>query len=75
MHPGPAGGGDGRAQFEEFTVSEVYCPRCRTARPVRARILLVLPDGELHEYFCAQCGESLATRKTTAPPPSLRPGR
>lgn len=65
-------GGGAKAQFDDFTVSEVYCPRCRMSRPVRQRLLLVLPDGELHEYFCSVCSESLATRKTSLPPVAMR---
>ena len=30
--------------------------------PVRSRLLLVLPDGELHEYLCVACGESLGSK-------------
>lgn len=30
--------------------------------PVRQRLLLFLPDGELHEYLCQRCGTSLGTR-------------
>ncbi len=52
----------------------LLCPRCRVARPVRERLLLVLPDGELHEYLCSACGASAGTRKVTAPLPSLYPG-
>jgi len=51
-------------QFESLSVSELYCPKCRTARPVRERLLLVLPAGEVHEYRCTVCGESLGTRET-----------
>ena len=49
-------------QFEEFTASELWCPRCRRAMPVRSRLLLVLPDGELHEYLCMGCASSLGTK-------------
>jgi hypothetical protein len=35
---------------------------------VRERLLLVLPDGELNEYLCGDCGSSVGTRKVTAPP-------
>jgi hypothetical protein len=35
---------------------------------VRERLLLVLPDGELHEYRCAACAQSLGTRTVTARP-------
>jgi len=33
------------------------------SRPVRERLLLVLPGAELHEYRCMACGMSLATRE------------
>ncbi|MHC1728857.1 MAG: cytoplasmic protein [Syntrophobacteraceae bacterium] len=49
-------------QFEEFRASALYCPRCKTAMPVRSRLLLILPDGELHEYLCQVCATSLGTR-------------
>jgi hypothetical protein len=32
---------------------------------VRERLLLVLPDGELHEYQCRVCGDSLGSKKVT----------
>ena len=54
--------------FEEFQASVLLCPRCRVARPVRERLLLVLPDGELHEYLCTACGASVGSRKTAAAP-------
>jgi len=46
----------------------LFCNRCRAPRPVRERLLLVLPDGELNEYLCGACGASVGTRKVTAPP-------
>ena len=55
-------------QFEKLAATELYCPRCRVAQPVRERLLLVLPHAELHEYRCSVCGDSLATREVTAPP-------
>jgi len=30
--------------------------------PVRSRLLLFLPDGELHEYLCQACASSLGTK-------------
>jgi len=54
--------------FRDLQASELYCPRCQAARPVRERLLLVLPDGELHEYRCAACAQSLGTRTVTARP-------
>lgn len=57
--------------FEDFEASVLFCGRCRAPRPVRERLLLVLPDGELREYLCAACGGSVGTRKLSAAPPVL----
>lgn len=57
-----------RAQFGAFTASELYCPKCRRSQPVRERLLLVLPSGELHEYVCSRCATSLGTREVTHGP-------
>ena len=61
----------GRQSFEEFQASVLFCNRCRAPRPVRERLLLVLPDGELNEYLCTACGGSVGSRKVTAPAPIL----
>ena len=58
-----------RGTFEELQASVLFCGRCREPRPVRERLLLVLPDGELNEYLCRACGSSVGTRKVTAAPP------
>lgn len=60
--------------FEEFQASVLFCNRCRAPRPVRERLLLILPDGELHEYLCSACGASVGSRKVSAPPPVLIAG-
>ncbi|MEO8274438.1 MAG: hypothetical protein ABI620_10265 [Chloroflexota bacterium] len=60
--------GPGRGSFEDLQASVLFCARCKSARPVRERLLLVLPDGELNEYLCRDCGASVGTRKVTAPP-------
>lgn len=49
-------------QFGSFVASELYCPKCKRAQPVRERLLLLLPTGELYEYLCRQCGTSLGER-------------
>jgi len=63
-------------QFGTFTASELYCPKCQSSQPVRERLLLVLPTGELHEFLCSRCGTSLGKRTVTgpavAPPPRAR---
>lgn len=62
-----------RQQFGNFIASELYCPKCKRAQPVRERLLLVLPSGELHEYLCSDCGSSLGERTVSGPPPAVRP--
>ncbi len=53
-------------QFDDFRASSLYCTPCGKAQPVRQRLLLVLPDRELHEYQCEVCGESVGQREVTA---------
>jgi len=54
-------------QFGQFTASELYCPKCKSSQPVRERLLLVLPTGELHEFLCSNCATSLGKRTVTGP--------
>ena len=49
--------------YEEFDAVSLYCPQCRAALPVRQRLLLVLPDGELYEYRCARCNTLVGKKK------------
>lgn len=58
-------------QFGAFTASELYCPKCGSSQPVRERLLLLLPSGELHEYLCRRCGTSLGERTVSSPPKPL----
>ncbi len=64
-------GAEPPGDFEELQASVLFCARCRQPRPVRERLLLVLPDGELHEYLCTACGESVGSRKVSGAPPAL----
>ena len=57
------------SQFGDFIASELFCPKCQRSQPVRQRLLLVLPSGELFEYLCAQCGTSLGQRTVTGAHP------
>jgi hypothetical protein len=63
----PAGPPRRAGQFEEFQASALFCERCKQAQPVRERLLLVLPDGDLYEYLCAACNASLGKRRRTEP--------
>jgi hypothetical protein len=57
--------------FEALQASMLFCSRCRVAQPVRERLLLILPDGELFEYLCVACGSSVGSRKVSAPVPPV----
>jgi len=48
--------------YKEFDATELFCPRCRRAVPVRKRLLLVLPEGEKYEYLCAVCSSTVGTK-------------
>jgi hypothetical protein len=60
-------------QFGDFSASELYCPKCGRAQPVRERLLLVLLDGEIREYLCAGCGSSLGKRTVTGAQTNVMP--
>ncbi len=53
-------------QFENFTASSLYCAKCKTAMPVRERLLLVLPEKEIYDYLCTGCASSVGQREITA---------
>jgi hypothetical protein len=53
-------------QFETLTASSLYCDKCKTAMPVRERLLLILPDKEIFDYLCTGCGSSVGQREVTA---------
>jgi hypothetical protein len=52
-------------QFENFTASSLYCEKCKTAMPVRERLLLILPDKEIYDYLCTGCAASVGQREVT----------
>jgi len=51
-----------KSAYDQFEASELFCPRCRKAVPVRKRLLLILPDGDKYEYLCSRCSTSLGTK-------------
>jgi hypothetical protein len=55
-----------QSQFEDFTASTLYCEKCRATTPVRERLLLVLPEKEIFDYLCAECGSSVGQREVSA---------
>jgi hypothetical protein len=62
--------------FDQFNAALLYCNKCGQAMPVRQRLLLVLPDGELYDYTCQRCNSSVGSKTEKAGvDPSARSGR
>jgi hypothetical protein len=53
-------------QFDQFNAALLYCNKCGRAMPVRQRLLLVLPDGELYDYTCQACNSSVGSKTEKA---------
>lgn len=51
-------------QYEDLQATYLYCDNCEGSMPVRERLLLILPDGNLYEYFCSACGKVVGDKKT-----------
>jgi uncharacterized protein YbaR (Trm112 family) len=52
----------GSDMYDQFEATELYCPKCRQAVPVRKRLLLILPEGDKYEYTCSYCAESVGAK-------------
>jgi hypothetical protein len=59
---GFAGQENRQDMFKELDATELYCPKCKRAVPVRKRLLLVLPEGDKYEYLCAICLEPVGSK-------------
>jgi hypothetical protein len=67
--PRPVGDTNGamKKQFEQLQASVLFCDTCQRAMPVRQRLLLILPDGELYDYLCQGCGSSVGSKTDREP--------
>jgi hypothetical protein len=54
--------------FDQFNAALLYCNKCGKAMPVRERLLLVLPDGELYDYTCQGCNSSVGSKTARVAP-------
>jgi hypothetical protein len=53
--------------FDALEASELFCPTCKMARPVRRHLLLVLPTGSKYEYRCAACATAVGAKDDSDP--------
>lgn len=54
-----------REQYKDFDATQLFCPKCKQAVPVRKRLLLVLPSGDKYDYTCVFCGTSVGEKTVT----------
>jgi len=59
-HQKPAG--QPQESFQDLEATELYCPNCKRAVPVRKFLLLILPDGDRYEYRCQFCGTTVGDK-------------
>lgn len=59
--------------FDQFNAALLYCNKCGRAMPVRQRLLLVLPEGELYDYTCQKCNSSVGSKTEKAGNPTGTP--
>jgi hypothetical protein len=60
-----------RETYKDFDATELFCPTCRRAVPVRKRLLLILSNGDKYDYSCVFCGTSVGD-KTVSQKDNLR---
>ena len=51
-------------QYDDLQATYLYCDSCGGSMPVREKLLLILPDGDLYAYLCSGCGQTLGDKKT-----------
>jgi hypothetical protein len=48
--------------YDDFDATELYCPKCNRAVPVRKKLLIILSSGDKYDYSCVFCGTSLGDK-------------
>lgn len=61
---GPLAPAGRRSAFGEFQATQLYCPTCGRAMPVKEHLVLYLPSGALYHYRCVRCHATLGKRQT-----------
>ena len=54
-----------RETYKDFDATELLCPKCKRAVPVRKRLLLVLSNGDKFDYTCVFCRTSVGDKMVT----------
>ena len=51
-----------KPSYKDFDATELFCPKCGRAVPVRKRLRLVLSEGDKYDYSCVYCGTSVGDK-------------
>ena len=54
-----------RETYKDFDATELFCPHCKRAVPVRKKLLLILSNGNKYDYSCVYCGLSVGDKMVT----------
>jgi len=57
----------GNKEFERFEPLSLFCPKCKRLVPVIKKLLLILPEGEIYDYICSNCGEIVGGKREKSP--------
>jgi hypothetical protein len=57
-----------RSQFQNLNATQLYCPTCQRAMPVREKLALFLLSGAIYHYVCVGCDNVLGKKEDAAPP-------
>ncbi len=53
-------------QFRSLNATQLYCPTCQRAMPVREKLALYVPTGAIYHYVCASCDTVLGRKEDGA---------
>ena len=54
-------------QFRNLNATQLYCPKCQRAMPVREKLALYLLSGAIYHYVCVGCDSVLGKKEDAAP--------
>ncbi|MBI4871994.1 MAG: cytoplasmic protein [Candidatus Riflebacteria bacterium] len=60
-----------QGQFRQMNATQLYCPTCRQAMPVREKLALFVPSGAIYHYVCVNCDTMLGRKEDSAAGPRL----
>ena len=63
MPMGRMAGGRPAQGGTSLNATQLYCPTCKQAMPVREHVALYLPSGAIYHYRCMRCNTMLGKKQ------------